>query len=146
MRLGFDSLHDLLTAYSRDQMRVYIKAYRRRLLDSAADSLGGICVGCGAREDLQFDHTDPKTVSFRIADGWNKPRSLFWTEVAKCQLLCQPCHTLKTAREQGWTLGRGTHGTRSAYRYCGPPACPECKAANAAYERGRNRLQAQQKT
>lgn len=30
---------------------------------------------------------------------------------------------------------KGTHGTVSAYRYCGPPKCDECKAAKAEAQR-----------
>jgi 5-methylcytosine-specific restriction endonuclease McrA len=47
-------------------MRGYIKArrkYRRERL------LGGECVRCGATDDLEFDHIDPKTKAFAVVKG-----------------------------------------------------------------------------
>src|SRR4051812_19676191 len=88
--------------YPPEKMREYIAAYRRRLLDEAIERLGGLCVRCGTAEALQFDHIDPATKVFVIANGWKKKRDLFWAEVAKCQLLCHRCHSIKTCADHGW--------------------------------------------
>ena len=67
---------------------------RKNRLQEAKDYLGNICWCCGATENLQFDHIDPKTKSFNInaQDSWEK----LIPELDKCQLLCPPCHLKKT--------------------------------------------------
>lgn len=110
-------------------MRVYVlKRYHRRRV-AAIERLGGKCQRCGVTDGLQFDHIDPGTKVETIGKMWSYAEERFWEEVAKCQLLCEPCHYEKTAHDAGTVPARGTHGTVSAYRYCGPPKCDECKAA-----------------
>ena len=67
---------------------------RKNRLQEAKDYLGNICWCCGATENLQFDHIDPKTKCFNInaQDSWEK----LIPELDKCQLLCPPCHLKKT--------------------------------------------------
>lgn len=77
--------------------------------EKAKELLGGVCVVCGIQEALDFDHVDPSTKLFRIANGWRYSEELFWAEVAKCQLLCRPHHIEKSLREKslgGWGAGR----------------------------------------
>ena len=67
---------------------------RKNRLQEAKDYLGNICWCCGATENLQFDHIDPKTKCFNInpQDSWEK----MIPELDKCQLLCRLCHLKKT--------------------------------------------------
>jgi 5-methylcytosine-specific restriction endonuclease McrA len=62
--------------------------------------LGGCCAKCGATEELDVDHIDARTKSFKLSGG---SLSCYWEdllpELAKCQLLCRPCHVEKTALE-----------------------------------------------
>lgn len=56
----------------------------------------GPCVRCGSDERLEFDHidSDTKTVNVSRMQGWSEPR--IEAEIAKCQVLCKPCHVAKT--------------------------------------------------
>lgn len=66
-------------------------------LHAAIKKLGGRCVACGSFEELQFDHIDPKTKEFNLVKCAHSVSDVRWAaEVAKCQLLCFPCHIIKT--------------------------------------------------
>lgn len=119
--------------YMRDYM---LNRYRKRMA-LAKEKLGGKCVSCGVASDLQLDHVDPSTKSFTIGRMSSCSEEKFWTEVAKCQLLCEPCHIVKTLQDKGLKSARGTHGTLSSYRYC---RCERCKAAMADYYRKKRAL------
>jgi len=118
----------------------YMRAYRKIKYPERREKilahLGGKCAACGARDGLQVDHIDPRSKSF---DVMKIGQSFCWkrlvVELKKCQLLCSECHSRKTVSERGSVWARGTHGTLSAYRYCGPPKCPECRAAKRAWTR-----------
>lgn len=113
----------------------YFKKRYRKNLDRMIEMFGGKCVKCGSTDTLQFDHIDPKTKICNVSDLVTSSLDAAIEEAKKCQLLCQSCHTIKTASELGRTLARGTHGTLSAYRYCGPPKCDACLEANNEYAR-----------
>lgn len=104
---------------------------RRR---NAIQQLGGKCVLCGSKKRLEFDHKDPKSKSFSIW-GRSVSRAKFDSELKKCQLLCAKCHLLKTLSDLGRRLHKGTHGSLSAYPYCGPKKCKLCRAAKARWNR-----------
>jgi hypothetical protein len=130
-------------ARSREQYNAYMAAYMKSWYDrrhaEAVEKLGGRCSQCGSTERLEIDHKDPKTADQRMRRGrggmWTASEERFQAELAKCQLLCHDCHVDKTIRERGFTPAKGTHGTLSAYRYCGPPKCEECKKAKREYAR-----------
>ena len=91
------------------------------------ESLGGKCAQCGATDDLEFDHIDPATkVSHRIF-SWSWAR--IEIELAKCQLLCVPCHYTKTIAFIS-TAG-GTWATRKNHhsKGCGCRSCLNMKGA-----------------
>ena len=117
----------------RKYMREYMaRRYERRVAEVIV-LLGGKCVKCGDdKKKLQFDHVDPSrktfTITARLAGISVEKLKL---ELEKCQLLCVDCHMIKSVEESGKFLARGTHGTVSAYRYCGPPKCFSCRAANS---------------
>jgi hypothetical protein len=108
--------------------------YRRRLA-WAIERLGSQCVRCESTENLQFDHVDPRTKSFNISQQATHSLEALAQELEKCQLLCRECHLAKTLGDKGQRSAVGTHGTRSAYRHCGPPKCDECRRAHAEAHR-----------
>lgn len=121
-------------------MRRFMKRRYHRRRKKAIQELGGICISCGSKKKLEFDHRNPKSKSFGL---WCRSVSeeRFSLELKKCQLLCSKCHLLKTLSDLGRRLHKGTHGTLSAYPHCGPPKCKACKAAKAEWFRGyRKRL------
>lgn len=115
--------------YNAYMRRYMLQRYHRRMTD-ARRRLGGKCATCGATENLQFDHVDPTTKNFALgSEGAGVSEERFEAELKLCQLLCVRCHTRKTLTEKGMIPAIGTHGTLSAYRYCGPPKCDACKKA-----------------
>lgn len=86
--------------YQRDYARSVRQAKFHSLLADAKDSLGGACTQCCTTEALDFDHVDPKTKLFNVTSGGSVSAERFWTEVAKCQLLCRPHHEEKTSSEK----------------------------------------------
>lgn len=59
---------------------------------------GKSCVLCGSTDDLQLDHVDANTkVSHKI---WSWSRERREAELAKCRVLCRPCHDVKSAGER----------------------------------------------
>lgn len=104
-------------------MRVYILQRYHRRRDEAKEFLGGVCVRCGTKEDLDLDHIDRTAKTGNIGKLWSYDEEKFWTEVKKCQLLCREHHIVKT-REAG--DGRPwRHGTQWAWdkHKC---RCEEC--------------------
>jgi len=88
------------------------------------------CAWCGSTEDLQLDHIDRTTkVSHRIW-SWSQVRRD--TEIAKCQVLCRPCHEEKTrlAGDNPSLVIAYRHGTRAMYRIHGCK-CAICLAGHA---------------
>lgn len=122
---------------AREYRRNYYREYAARKRLEAIALLGDKCVICGitGAESLEIDHIDPSTKSFVVTAGWNKPYDVWFAEVMKCQLLCIEHHKEKTLIDTGKKAAKGTHGTLSAYRYCGPPKCEDCKRAKREYTR-----------
>lgn len=81
----------------------------------------GPCTKCGSQADLQLDHIDPKQKIHHTVWSWAEERRK--VELAKCQVLCKPCHKEKSNNELRRPI---THGTRGGYdRGC---RCDQCKA------------------
>lgn len=111
---------DAYNAYMREYMqRRYLEKRRRWLA-----LLGGQCVLCGSRDDLQIDHKEARLKSFDISSGFSRAETRTLDELKKCQVLCRSCHIAKHA------TAKGTHGTLSAFRHC---KCAECRSAKASY-------------
>lgn len=58
--------------------------------------MGGKCVTCGKKEDLEIDHIDPNTKSFSIGEVITHSWAKIKPEIDKCQLLCKACHKAKS--------------------------------------------------
>jgi 5-methylcytosine-specific restriction endonuclease McrA len=82
--------------YSRNRSRISSKmlSRARQNRQDAIESAGGKCVKCGGTDRLQFDHIDPRQKSEHRIWTWGAERRA--AELAKCQLLCEPCHRVKT--------------------------------------------------
>lgn len=123
-------------AYTAEQK----KELGQRNRELAIDSLGGKCVNCGTSDNLTFDHVieqrngDKKLLISQLIFS-NKETLL--RELQKCQLLCRPCHGLKTALDRGYSIpDHGTCSRYSNYR-C---RCIGCVAAHTAYQREYQRI------
>lgn len=108
----------------------YMKKRYHKIREEAIAYLGGECVICGSKDDLQLDHIFRSEKEFQISQIWSFSRETFYAELDKCQLLCGTCHRAKTAWEVGAKAGRSHHGTLTSYRYC---KCDECRAAYSKY-------------
>lgn len=77
--------------------RKYKSEQIKKLKLQAIEQLGGECVSCHTKSDLELDHIDRKTKTFPIS----RPPSekAFWQEIKKCQILCKPCHRIKSTKE-----------------------------------------------
>lgn len=92
-------------ANTNSYMNEYMKRRYKERRAKAIEILGGKCVKCGSTENLQFDHTDPKTKGIPISKMWSSSAKNFARELIKCQLLCDDCHKEKS-RAESWNRGR----------------------------------------
>jgi hypothetical protein len=92
--------------------------------------LGGKCAQCTATEDLELDHIDPALKFTHRIWSYSWPR--IEAELAKCQLLCVPCHYKKTIAFIS-TAG-GTWSTRKNHhkKGCGCNSCRNMRSAEAS--------------
>lgn len=113
--------------------RELVKEAHRLRVAQAKLHLGGMCKRCGTSEGLEFDHLDASTKRQAIGRmaGWGD--ATFWAEVAKCQLLCRPCHVAKTSESGEWAQA-AQHGKRAMYMRHGC-RCDDCLAWHAEYRR-----------
>jgi 5-methylcytosine-specific restriction endonuclease McrA len=117
-------------SYMRQYMRERCRKRRRR----AEKMLGGKCVVCGTKSNLDIDHIDPSTKLLGPERLWTSAEEKFLAEIKKCQLLCRTCHNDKTQRENGLIKNKGIHGHPMNYARYGCK-CSLCKAAWNAYNK-----------
>lgn len=86
--------------YLHEYQKVYHQNRYSKCIQGMLEYLGGECVQCGSKENLEFDHIDPKTKSFSITRKWNRRWEVLKLELDKCQLLCKDCHLTKTSTER----------------------------------------------
>src|SRR5665213_4211804 len=106
--------------YAGQQKRDYQREWvARRRADFFTDKQ---CISCGSTEQLQLDHIDPSTKIDHKIWYWSQVRRE--VELAKCQVLCRPCHEAKTAIENSRPI---PHGTDAGYtkRKCRCLLCRE---------------------
>src|SRR6478752_2806669 len=117
-------------------MRTIDYYYKRRRI--AIFALGGRCVRCSSREDLELDHIDPASKEIDLGRQWSHKN--FWIEILdKCQLLCHECHAKKSATELSkYKLQQGfQHGTNYAFWKKGC-RCEICNVAKREWYDKRN--------
>lgn len=108
-----------------ERQRIYQRDWKagRRAAWIAAH---GPCKQCGSDDGLEIDHIDPATKTAPIAQIWSWSAARRDAELAKCQVLCRPCHDEKTNQDFGH--GSPQHGTTTRYRDgC---RCEPCRDAN----------------
>lgn len=97
-------------AKQKEYLREYHKEYHRKRFDKRIKEmvayLGGSCNVCKSTQNLEFDHIDPSGKNFSIKKKWTLPWEELEKELDKCQLLCLPCHKLKTDDENGHANNR----------------------------------------
>lgn len=103
--------------------------YRRR--QEFIELLGGVCVDCGTKENLEFDHDDRSSKSFSVSKSYSKNYEALKIEILKCKLRCKLCHTKKT---QTIDKIKALHGSAGMYRHqkC---RCELCKVGNTERHR-----------
>lgn len=84
--------------YNNYMKQYMLKRYHERR-QQAFERLGNKCVVCGSQDNLEIDHIDPVSKSIEISKLWSIKIELFWQEIAKCQLLCNDHHKLKSINE-----------------------------------------------
>lgn len=103
-------------AKERDRGNARYAAWRLKWLER----LGGVCVECGATEDLHFDHIDWREKRFDVAIRWRIKDELMAEEMLRCQLLCVTHHRLKTVgdmrsmRKLGFPLSKTSSVSNSS--------------------------------
>lgn len=96
----------------RSYRREYYRAYYRRRHAELIAFLGGVCVQCGATENLQVDHIDSRTWDIRKCNRHTRI-ARYWREAMQglVQVLCKSCNSSKgdptsfgfsLADETGW--------------------------------------------
>ena len=71
------------------------KRHRRQKITDIKLESG--CVRCGYKEHaaaLDFNHIDPLTKSFHVAQDATRAWHLIEAEIAKCEVLCANCHRI----------------------------------------------------
>lgn len=66
------------------------------------------CVDCNLQYypwQLQFDHTDPSLKEFNVARMYIKNKGTILKEIAKCEIVCANCHTMRTFKRKGLING-----------------------------------------
>lgn len=121
---------------SKEWHNAYNRKRHSRVRDEYIQLLGGKCVTCSGKEDLQFDHINPSSKAYDVGKRLLDAREKVLAELAKCQLLCHRCHIAKTLEDKGQENARQMHGTLSSHRYC---KCDECRKAKNAYMRNYKR-------
>lgn len=111
-----------------------LERYRARRAEAIV-LLGGSCAVCGSVEELEFDHIDPTTKSFNVSAWWSLARETFLAELSKCQLLCKPHHSEKSAKEIVERRGGVKHNRWRYTKYkC---RCDDCRADYSVWRRER---------
>lgn len=118
-----------------EYMREYMRNRRKERRKKFIALLGGKCISCGKKENLQFDHVNPKFKKFDLNDIKDSKETKILKELKKCVLLCPECH-LKKTKENKEHVNKNKkparHGTIWMYkRYkC---RCTKCKDAMSKY-------------
>jgi 5-methylcytosine-specific restriction endonuclease McrA len=99
-------------AFTGNQKREYQNAWMQRRRQEWIDSQGGKCKHCGSAEELEVDHIDASTKSMNPAQIWGRCKEAREVELAKCQVLCKPCHLEKRKRCREYARGEKAGGAK----------------------------------
>ena len=118
-----------------DYMKNFMRERRKKRRAKFVELLGGKCVSCGTKSNLQFDHIDPKKKKHNFNQIQDGNESIIHDELKKCVLLCAKCHLEKTKKNNEFVnkdKSPSTHGTVWHYKKfkC---RCDECKKAMSDY-------------
>lgn len=115
-----------------EYMRVYVTKRYHKLRAEWIDKLGGQCVNCGNREDLNFDHIVAEDKEYDIAKILSShSKKKVELEMTKCQILCKPCHITKSVSEGDiYSVEHG--GGISGKKNC---RCELCRPLKNAYSK-----------
>lgn len=91
----------------------------------------GPCRECGSWNDLEVDHIDPSQKTNHRIWSWSEERRA--TELAKCQVLCGPCHKAKTVAALEKTHCPAGHEYTPENTYIPPKGRKECRACRARH-------------
>lgn len=118
VKKGEDGYEEYLI-YMKEYM---LDRYNRRMIE-AREYLGGICIKCGVKDNLDIHHKNPELKEFTIGTRMaSAPLSVMYEELDKCELLCRDCHIDHHRQKE--------HGTLAMYRYC---KCDECREFKSKY-------------
>lgn len=84
--------------YNEYQRKYQLERYHKRRKE-AKKILGGRCVICGSKKELEIDHIDPKKKKISLNKLWSISKDSFLKELKKCQLLCKKHHIQKTSSD-----------------------------------------------
>lgn len=84
---------------SNEFMRPYLRERWNNRRSASIEKLGGVCVNCGSKEQLEFDHIEPSTKLFTLSSVPFASEIRWQAELSKCQLLCHSCHKEKSSSE-----------------------------------------------
>jgi len=100
-------------AYTGDQKREYQRTWMKARRDAWIKE-NGPCAWCNSDENLQVDHINKYEKLYDPATLWSlaltNPKRV--KELAKCQVLCDTCHSTKNELESL----KEVHGNASTYR------------------------------
>lgn len=115
--------------------------YYKKFHEECISRLGGKCVLCSSLDALQIDHINPLSKSFDLSQNWTSYGSLiFEEELVKCQVLCKPCHQVKSGLEASLRNKKDRnecHGSLSQYVRYGC-RCDKCKLCHKVWKRSRS--------
>lgn len=124
-----DSFEKLAANHPRaDYMRDYMKSRYHKRRQDAIKMLGGKCVKCGDKNNLQLDHIDRSKKTFRMADINSVSDKALQEELKNIQLLCPKCHKEKTFESIDYGGNKSQHGSYWMYRKYGC-RCDKCTKA-----------------
>jgi hypothetical protein len=113
-----------MRAYSREYTKRYIANRRATWIAEQGDK----CNYCSTTQGpFDIDHINRSLKKYKVSQVWFKDKATRDAELAKCQVLCKPCHKQKTRYEL--MIHNPEHGTGTMYRERGC-RCAECKAWN----------------
>lgn len=116
-----------LMGYAKEKQREYQRLWLARRRKKWLDE-NGPCARCGSSKDLNIDHKVPGSREGGTGNAiFSRKESVRRKELAKCQVLCRPCHVIKSMEcgERHVT----THGRANMYikHKCRCDLCKEYK-------------------